>query len=376
MAYTNRDFWHAETGGLEDCDATSGSPSADSTIKQSGSYSFKLPSNTASSIDFDYTGTSERWVSVWSRFSDATPAADKTFLEIWDPTDTDLHASLVLKTDGKIEIVDATGSTAASSGAVFSNNTWHFVQFHFVASDSSSGEVWVDHNQEAILSGDYRDGTSSPGFIRLRNAGSNHTDMWFDTLRLDTGTTSERPTGGEALSFLGDSSSTTSGDALDAGNLYDTQEIPVNETNIADQTGAGGYGSDIDCDGTGGATGPAGQGLNTFDNMKVICRGKRSGGSGTAQYLRYGNDVDGAVNSSDLNATTGFANYRRKLGHAHIRIPSNSEYMRVGMGKSAGGQDWDVAEMLGFLLHVPAEPGGSFVRPYMQRKNIRHMVNR
>ena len=372
MALTINNFWGAETGGLEEVAGTIGSPSVSAGAAHSGGYGYSLPASTQilfqpfeSVADAGDGYICGFWFRVVSGIADP-----QIFFAYEGGSQSNQIIDVSLASDGDIEVRDAAVSlVGTTTSQPISADTWYFIEIYFQHAASANWEIFLDGT--SVLSGSADDLDSGGTFDTTAHQAITNTGH-FDDIYFLSGVTdpdNDRLGDAEVFAYRSTLASATpdSGSALDSGTWANLQEVPFNETNVGVYSGGAQSGA-ITTDDAGGSAGTGGP--NTDANIdgdsniiahKGIVRMQRDGGSGTDHFIRLGNStqaVGSMAQSADLDPTTSYANYAFVTTSG---LPSSSQYGRVGIEKSSGGQDFNCSDMLYTLLHVPdagpATPG-------------------
>ena len=236
MALTLNNFWGAETGGLHEATASAGSPTASTTQKNSGEYSYRVLGGDR--IDFSIfesvaSASDNHIIGGWFYFDDATPVTESIFLECF-ATGAAQSIALVIATDGRVGIDPSGVATPTySAGAVFTSATWHFVELYWQNLASGDAEVFIDGvSQASDTAKDYLT-TTTVDTLRI---GSNNSvaDMYCDDIYYMSGATSAADRLGpvEVLAYRSSKNSVTAdwikganGD-LNNGTWLEAQDVP------------------------------------------------------------------------------------------------------------------------------------------------------
>ncbi len=399
MALIINNFWGAETGGLEELSASSGG-NASSIVVKTGNYSYLLSSAPSNhnfapfesvadaggkyivKFDFNLTsvGSASHAVGFFQLAEGAAP-----FLEL-----------AVHDTSNDLLILDATGSTIRTITQPFTADEWIELILVFEHSASGTVELFIDGvSQGEDTAQDLTDGGTFDT-ITFRRTTINVAPYNYDNIVFQSGATaaSDRLGGCEVIAYRSTLASVTPDwaqtaslalSALEAGQWADTQEIPFSETNVGSYNDATLRAGGVDTNDSGGSAGTGGpntdaniDGDSNIKAMKGVWRLQRSGGGATAQLVALSNSgeatTDAQVDSSgDLDITTGYVNYFLVVEGSFT--PTSSEYGRIGLNKSTGGQDLDCSDMLFQVLHVPNVGGNASLLSKFNR-NFRHMMVR
>jgi hypothetical protein len=268
-----------------------------------------------------------------------------------------------LMSDGDIRVWD-TAEIDITTDQPVSADTWYFLEFYFQHSDSAAWEVFLNGN--SILNGTGADFSRGGTFDTIDFRGQSSANVDYDDIYFGSGATaaSDRLGSGEVYAYLSTLASAT-GDwgtnpVLQTGNWNDAQEVPFGETNVAAFTDITARRGGVDTNDAGGSEGTGGPNTDTnIDGdsnivaMKGIWRMKRAGGSGAVHYGILGNTGSAIADSdrtADFDPSTSYANY---FDVREDNLPLSTEYGRIGFEKDNKGQDFDCADMLFQILHVP-----------------------
>ncbi|MCH8000583.1 MAG: hypothetical protein IIA34_02825 [Proteobacteria bacterium] len=356
MALALNDFSGAETGGLEETSATVGTPSAPTANPRSGARAYRLAAGDA--IEFAPFATvadagTDYVVGASVSFDDVTPAAAVPFLSLREGAAEFLR--LELTPGGDVRVVDANGATIRTITGPFTAAAHHFVEIYFQHSASATVEVFIDDASQGSDSAQDLTDAGTFDTVRFENAAASAATLDVDDYYLKSGATSAADRFGPVEVFgyqAWPNSGTDNGSALDVGTWDLAGETPLDASagHIVSYTANNKNGS-ADSDGTGG--GPSGDpnidGDSNIKAAKWVFHARRTTGSNSAPFLRYGDT--GATTDSGAILTTSFANHVFLSETANV--PSSSQFFRMGGGKGSGGRDVEIGEMWGMLLHVP-----------------------
>jgi len=356
MALALNDFSGAETGGLEETSATVGTPSAPTTNPRSGARAYRLAAGDA--IEFAPFATvadagTDYVVGASVSFDDVTPAAAVPFLSLREGAAEFLR--LELTPGGDVRVVDANGATIRTITGPFTAAAHHFVEIYFQHSASATVEVFIDDASQGSDSAQDLTDAGTFDTVRFENAAASAATLDVDDYYLKSGATAAADRFGPVEVFgyqAWPNSGTDNGSALDVGTWDLAGETPLDASagHIVSYTANNKNGS-ADSDGTGG--GPSGDpnidGDSNIKAAKWVFHARRTTGSNSAPFLRYG-DTGATTDSGDI-LTTAFADYF--FLSETTNVPSSSQFFRMGGGKGSGGRDVEIGEMWGMLLHVP-----------------------
>ena len=395
MAVTINKFIGFETGGLEEASSTVGSPDAtEATVVRSGDRSLKLGPSLTSTYTAEIfsevaNAGNDHVFGFGVRFANSTiPAANNTFFRVLDSANNVLISFQSVVSSGNLAVRDAAGTVLVNLSAPFTADTWHYIEMYFQnVGSSASWELFIDGvSKGSDTVNDFLDsGTLEDVNFASTSTVTNAT--YFDDLYWLSGATAATDRlGGASITEMPqvfgyqsgktstapdfDSSGVVGGDSLENGALQWTLtgERPWSDTNPPGYNAAAlrnGCVAFNDTNSGGDSPGPSSGSdvvTGTIKASKFIGRFKRSGGGGTDQHLIYGS-FDGTGNAdvagsgiNDLNLTTSFVNYFF-LTESTTITPSATDDFVMGIEKSSGSQDFDIAEMQAMLLHIPATSG-------------------
>jgi len=368
-----------------------GTPSIQNTTVYSGDYAYQLSNNATNQlIQKDFTvmsggvptaisnGESYTWI-INVRLTDTTPSTEQ---EIFDFSG---NFDIRLNTNGDLRVFDSTATNILTVSNPFTVNTWHSVRVDAVLSNTV-GEVRVtvdeglggtpqtsDANNDTFNS----TATTSLGCWGLDSGdGDIYIDSWvcWKTSQL---VETDIPKGiAVSKTYLtGDNTSQDAGDAWDSGTWDLIDELPFDETSpawsvSAASTDTNGEYIATDADGATINSGRAGPSGDTFTPaLDSIFAAKMAGfvgrgtGSGTThtfcldKYPGDKNEVTGIPESSNLGLSTS-VEYREFLHENATYLPSTSDYIRFGIRRGSGGQDFDVYSLGAVVLYEPAYASG------------------
>ena len=369
MALTLNEFIGFETGGLEEANATSGTPDAtETTIVRSGARSLAMNA-TADQYDLDplkhvTSGGTGNVLGFALYPTDKTPASDTTIIIIGDSTDADI-LNLVLDADGDIVVNDNTGATTINDP--LTENSWNYIELFWNHVDSGSWELFV--NGISVGSGSSRD-MSGGGTLNLcRFQGTATGTFYYDDIYWLSGATAASDRFGDAEVFKYQSAkagatpdtSALADDDLNLGAWVEAGKTPLESAGTDAEYTDAGAGVVYTNATNGSPQGPNGDaridGDSNIKGMKGISNMLRSGGGGTDHFIHMGNDGGAAsdlLKSADLDPTTAFVNYFL-LTESTTVMPTASEHCAIGF-ETTDGQDYQCQEQWAMLLHVPTVP--------------------
>ncbi len=355
-----------------------GTASIQNTTVYSGDYAYLLSNNaTNPSITKDFTlngasiteGDSYTWI-INIRFTDLTPSVKQQILN-WAANFT-----IDLDTNGDLVVIDHSAATILTVSNPFTVNTWHSIRVDAVLS-STVGEVRVTVDEGlggTPQTSDANNNTFDIGSaISLRcygldsGDGDIYIDSWvcWKTAQL---VETDIPQGiAVSKTYLtGDNTSQDAGVAWDSGTWADTDTLPFSSIGAGITDTNGEYiatdadGATINSD----RAGPSGDTftpeLNSIVAAKMAGFVDRGSGSGTThtfcldKYPGDKNEVTGIPESSDLSLSSFGPEYREFLHENATYLPSTSEYIRFGIRRGSGGQDFNVYALGAVVLYEPS----------------------
>jgi hypothetical protein len=374
---TFNNFWGAETGGMEEATSYTGASAVSSPVK-SGNYAYLVDDTTeftVSPFESVASGGTGCILGFNVRFASASTDSGSTNNVMVRVAEDILGTlSLVQPIGSKnIQIRAADGSTVIRTltDPFPDADTDYFVELYFENLNSGDSEIFINGVSWGADSGsDFLASSGDPldsvKFGGLERASSNNT--YYDDIYFISGANaaSDRLGACEVFAYLGETASPPSVTAdwikgsdgdLNSGTWENTQEIPFNESNVgvySDTTARAG-GLDTSKSGSAGPSGDSNiDGDSNIRAMKGLWRMKRSGGSGAVHYGLMGNtgsNVTDSDRSADLDPTNSYVTY---YDIRDDNLPLSTEYGRIGIEKDGGGQDFDCADMLFQILHVPS----------------------
>lgn len=182
-----------ESGGASEGATLTGTPTADATIKRTGSYSLKL--NTGSPAVSQMAGYATGVVSnangayarVWFRFP-AAPTANVVIVDIGGSATTAFGTGPHLKTDRTIQM-GLIGSLAGSASAALAVDTWHLLEYFFKIGTGATDQFTLKVNGATVYTATTDNVTDNPTTHVLLRAPSTAGTNWivyFDDLKINT----------------------------------------------------------------------------------------------------------------------------------------------------------------------------------------------
>jgi hypothetical protein len=356
MALTLNNFVGFETGGLEEVSASTGSPTAQTSVVRTGSYALQAAGERVD-IDLVEGGTSDAGdqyiVGFAYHVSDKTPASESHIVR--GSGASSINFSLRLQTDGDVVLWDETGTTRGTATDPLTENKWHY--FELLWENLASGDFIVYLDGSEIINVTNQD-FHAEDLTRYIFWGPSTTGAYFDDVYMMSGATGTGDFLGPRTEVLGAyqntaEDATDQGSALNNGTWANVGQTPFNDGTVADYQQNGAIAGYTICD-EGNRAGPAGDAPGTITGAKYIHRMARTNGSSpTTLDKSYGNSVDG-VTSKDMASVllVTYANFFEVSEAAGV-VPTNSENFAFGMGQTgSGGRDVLAHEMCAMLLHT------------------------
>ena len=272
--------------------------------------------------------------------------------------------SKILNSLNSFDLEDSNGTLVVSGTIGRAINQKHYIEIYWQNLNAGNAELFVNNVSEGTGIGDFDSGNALSDYRLLR---ANPASTWYDDVYIMSGANSATDRlneggGIEVLRYQGDASSNSSGNALDVGSWVNTQDTPANDASLAAYTGDGKTGQ-IHTDGSGTHAGPNGDGRinGSIAGAKWMFRARRTNGSDSSPFLRYGR-WDGSTfaqgvlrDGIEIDLTTSFQTFAHVEDSSVNTVPRKDlDYFRLGMGKGSGGRDIELAEAWGMLLHVPS----------------------
>lgn len=353
-----------------------GTPSLQNTTVYSGDYAYRLfngATNQIISKEFTLNGASitegdsYTWI-INVRFTDLSPSVVQSFIST-------SNWLLRLDTNGDLIVRDQSLTDILTVSNPFTVNTWHSIRVDAVLSNTvGEVRVTVDEGlggtpQTSDANNDTFSATSS-NLARCYGLDSGDGDIYIDswvcwkTAQL---VETDIPQGiAVSKTYLtGDNTSQDAGVAWDSGTWADTDELPFSSIGAGITDTNGEYiatdadGATINSD----RAGPSGDTftpeLNSIVAAKMAGFVRRGNGSTTThtfcldKYPGNKNEVTGIPESSDLVLPT-LPEYREFLHENATYLPSTSEYIRFGIRRGSGGQDFEVYSLGAVVLYEPS----------------------
>jgi hypothetical protein len=360
-------FTGFETGGDEEADGTTGSPTFPTTSPASGDRHADFPGDgTGYRLPHLVAGQTDQGNDYIFSFkirpeTDKTPTSVTNIITYAEDAGTFIWR-LELQTNGDVEVQDETGAAIRTITDPLVLGTYQLWQVVFQHADPGTIEVFIDGSSQGLDTGqDLTNGGVLGVLAGPRIIGSAFTGSasWrWDDLLIQSGASSlDIFTDVEVFKYQSVKASATpddGGDDLNTGNWADCGQTPLNAA-ICDYTQDTAAGA-VDSDATNGSPeGPANDsridGDSNIKAMKAVVNMERSGGSATAHFILMGNDVDGTTRSADIAPTTSFDNFYFVSELATI-VPLSTEHARIGFEQD-GKQDFTTQEMWAMILHEP-----------------------
>ena len=360
----------AETGGMQEVDSITGSPSAQATVVRTGSYSYLCGQNVSFDSPVASADTNKHIAGFAVRFADVSPATAFQFCRGLVSGTTQI--SLQIETNGDVTIRNAGGASAATGTAPFTVNTWHFVELAWDHSDTGAAKLWIDGAEVAsVASADFSTGAGAPFYIFLGSSSASE-DVYFDDLyTLSAATEADRFSNGAGAPYhqvfgyqngnftlsSSDSGLTPNDSTLAAGLWAAAAYTPEDTTATSPKYTANPADGAMRFDNAaanGRGPGPSG-GAYTIDGTikgaRWIWRLFRGTGAGSTHSGYYGNGTDTPIQAQTFSLTTTVATYT-KISVAANAVPLSTQVFAQGFGTS-GAQDITCDEMWAMLSHVP-----------------------
>jgi hypothetical protein len=357
MAFTLVDFIGFETGGLEESDTTTGSPSVSASTVRTGSYSLLLAG--AATAPLYQTGidipVTDHGLGFGVFFNDVTPTNDVDFLVLSALDDTVLVRLRIEATSGDFILVDDTATEVDSAAAPFTANKWHYIEIYVDAHASTgTAEVYLDGASVLTMT----NANTANREAKFQGGTQSGEDIYIDDYYMGGMSVGVSDFLGIRTEVLG-AYQNTAEDATDQGSTLvngtwaNVGQTPFSDGTVADYQSSPALAGYTICD-EGNRAGPAGDAPGTIKGAKYIHRMARTNGSSpTTLDKSYGNSGDG-VTSKDMAAAllVTYANFF-EVSEAASVVPTNSENFAFGMGQTGtGGRDVLAHEMCAMLLHV------------------------
>jgi hypothetical protein len=319
-------------------------------------------------------------VGFYIRFSDLSPGETHRFFQTASSAnDADALAtyqnglSLTLETDGDVLVTLQSGGNETIT-TPFTVDTWHRVEVRSAASAAADKtvDIWVDGS--SVLSVSSKQVASMAAFalgtegLSTGTAGSVFIAGFYcltdstttdDVLLDDFEILTYQNNQGDTATADADGAGTGAGTALTAGAhagvgwWSDFADTPLSEEGT--NTGYSGSGAE---DGTVDLTGPSGDSdVDGDSNIRaaiLIIRTYRGNGSSTTHTYYIGNSGGGVGDIDSYSLDPGTSAITTNVFTADATaLPTSSELLRAGFGKSSGGREIYCHDFWGTLLHVP-----------------------
>ena len=311
----------ASTGDLSRLNQANGTVTADSTIKYTGAYSYKL--NDGSNMRWPSSATSYTGlmcINAWVRWDTIETTAYSALLEVFQSSNGNISFSLGVGTS-KLKLLNANSSTIETGTTTLVADTWYHIQLTVDVNNSSGAyRLYLDGVQE--LDGTAQDFTDAGTADYVWFGGCTGTNNEYtyvddvvvieDCVDIDDGyNLYYQPRVHRYRSTLASSAGEAgfADTALDAGNWNDTQAVSPVDTGFAEYSGGTSQGMCMYND-AGGSAGTGGPNTDTEVGDHIVAaryawRAKRSGGGGTAQWgIASGSQTAGNV-TGGLSADSG-----------------------------------------------------------------------
>ncbi len=369
MALTLNNFVGAETQGLEESSASTGSPTVSTSVPRSGTANFFLNSLASLSFPWVVSGVTDAGADyVFSvAFRETTvvsPSATAAVVEVLDDSGG-VIISLRKDTSGNVGLYDANDSQLGTAELTTTAGIWYFIEVYAQLNNASGSWEWfVDGTSKESGSGaDLTDGNafgSSSSVLRLYAQDSGSAQL-FDDIYILSGASASSDAFGNAEVFAYQNTAedaTDQGDALATGTWALVSETPLNEgsSNEASYVDTGTLTGSTICD-EGDRAGPSGDanidGDSSIKGAKWVGRFKRGSGTGRTHSFLIGNSGDG-VTAKTIALETAYAT-TEYLSEAAGEVPLTTESFQHGFSKDlTAGQDIFCGDIWAMLLHVPA----------------------
>lgn len=357
------EFVGFETGGFEEVDALSGSPTIETTIVNTGAYSAKMAA-ASDVVEFIFVSSTvvDQVMGFAVYFDDTTPSSEYGFAFYRENTPFDRPFELFLETGGDLRVDFAAGASSSETVTTpFTQGQWHYIEVHWQWQDSGNFVLDIDGANEINVSGKDMKGAASTHrkYEFGRPASGN---MYIDDIYAYETATETDFLGGntEVLGLYQNTveDGTDQGDALSQNRWDDAGDLPfVDESdgNSAGYTGgaAGGHTLADDAD-SNARPGPDGDPnvTGTIIAARWQYRMDRGNGGSTIHSIVYGHNGDTATEVVGLS--TNPTNFFKILEASDAKVPTSGESFALGMDKGSGAREVYMKECGGCLLHVPA----------------------
>jgi hypothetical protein len=380
------------TNGLDQTIASSGTPNITATDPVANhTYSCELQTGDDIDLPGGSTAGATRVFNWYAKVSDVTPSDEIPLAQFYDDVAT-LVCSIVLKTDGDIDLRNRLGTSETSFTPSITAGVWFHIEMRIDGLTASSllrGQV--NGNGATNVSSDLNTGGSYVDFTRLSgpDSGSDvHTVGPYVTQ-----TTGVLFTSGDNFEVFPYRSSLASATPDDGDNLEGTSEQWVNVQEIPwDAADEGTYNNSaarqggVRTDDVGGSEGTGGPNTDTriSETANILAaqgsiRARRGNGGSTTHTFYYGNDSSWptdwtSLDSDTISLSSSFAVFQ--FVTSATLAPDADEYGAIGFGKSSGGREIYVADMLFEVLHKVPPPTPSFPPVDIVKNAYQHMMVR
>jgi hypothetical protein len=358
-----QNFSGFETGGLEQTQSCSGTPSLSTSVVRSGTYSLRLAGASSEScyILGSIAGTSgadgdDRIVGFGFYKTGNPSVSAMDVFTAFNSTASDYAFIVKLETSGRLGLYNTSGSSVATGSTVLSNSQWYFLEIRWENQASGAFDLHVSGVPEISTTGDF----SMSGFNKYEWSSDIDYVYIDDFYHFSQGTgVGDFLGSAEVFAYQNTAEDDTDiGDSLDQGTWADAGDTPG-----SDEATPAGYTKNPSEQGgvttdEGARPGPNGDSrVDGFLNIKGglwVFRLQSSSGTATDHYLGYGQDDYGltwqAVTPSEGSWSNHFI-----LSDSVSLVPDQLDYFVMGIWKDGGKRALYVADMWAMLLHVPDE---------------------
>jgi len=354
-------FCGFETGGLEEAQDTTNSPTVQTTTVRSGTYALKLAgAASAPTYDIAYLGTgglTSFEVGFAFRTTTVIPTNDVDFFTGRDNLPANLIRLRLKATTGNVDLIDANNAVVGTITAPFTADTWHYIELFWQRLATGNAEVFIDDVSKLSVTSQDFETDRALNVYRFTGDSTTAEDIYIDDYyHLRNAVVGDRYTSSFNVPRTyqdTNGGATELGNTLDTGTWANASETLLNETNVATYSTSnvtGGTTTDSPSSRLGPTGGPT---LGTIKGAKWIHRLKRGNGAGTTHSKRFGNSGDGLTDEV-VTLTTSFANYFT-ISESATQVPLATESFQYGM-KTDGAQDITAADIWAFIANVSA-PG-------------------
>lgn len=364
------------SGGLEEADSTSGTPSVErllstgGIIPRTGSFYLEIVGSSDEYTIAEVVGQgatdqgNDKLVGFAVQFPDTTPASDTIFFRAEDDGYRTIW-TLTLQSNGNLKFTD---NASASNWATtpFTDDEWHFVELYWEEhASTASVALYIDGDLKfSVVNKDMYNLSDHAFYTFLADTAIT---VYFDDFYCATGATAQSELLGPRAEVLGMYQHNThlddDGDALPSmKNWYFAGDTPYDVASsedwepgyISTEAKSGG----VTCDnaegqlgiGTNMRAGPGKVLTGTAYLAKWIHYLKRDGGGGTTHYQRCGKNT--VYNDVGVTITTGWVQYVYLTDTTTYMPNTSGDWFSQGVGKLTGGQIIICQEMWSSLLHV------------------------